>query len=263
MPFPRALQLCRDLAKEALEEDDDRWTAVAIAVFRAFIEAHAGDYVAARASYEEAGPLLEELGTNLFLTSQRFFAGRVELLAANPVAAEAHFRDAIQLLEGLGDRGGNLAGPLVYLAEALHAQGADEEAEQSARSGLELGNRDDLEAQIAGRSILAELLLAAGKTGEAEALAREAVGLSDHTDSPLFQADARRTLALVLRAADGPAEGEGVALDALSLYEAKGSLAGAESIRRVLGTTPITPPERTGTKGAAPPADRPDRVSTG
>jgi ATP/maltotriose-dependent transcriptional regulator MalT len=259
-PVTEGLQLCRDLAEEALSEDDDRWTSVSISVFRSFIEAHAGDFAAARASYEAAGPLLEELGSSLFLTSQRFFAGRVELLAGEPEAAEAHFRDAIQLLEELGDRGGNLAGPLVFLAEALRTQGADDEAASAARSGLELGNRDDLENQIAGLSILAELSAATGELGEAETLARKAVELSEGTDSPLFRADARRSLAVVLRAAGSPDSASTAAMDALALYEGKGSVAGVESIRRFLATDPVIGPERREATAVAPPAGRPDRA---
>jgi class 3 adenylate cyclase/tetratricopeptide (TPR) repeat protein len=262
-PVPTGLQLCHDLAEEALRKDDDRWTSVAISVFRSFIEAHAGDFAAARASYEAAGPLLEELGTSLFLTSQRFFAGRVELLAGEPEAAEAHFRDAIQLLEALGDRGGNLAGPLVFLAEALHTRGADGDAEEAARSGLELGNRDDLENQIAGRSILAELFAANGEPERAEALAREAVALSERTDSPLFRADARRSLAVVLRAAGSAAAASEAARDALVLYRGKGSVAGMESIRRFRAAGSVSAPERREATGAAPRAGRPGRVGAG
>jgi tetratricopeptide (TPR) repeat protein len=255
-PVPAVRQLCHEIEQEALTQDDDRWAAVAISVFRSFVEAHAGDFAAARATYEAAGPLLEELGTSLFLTSQRFFAGRVELLAGEPAVAEAHFQDAIQLLEALGDRGGNLSGPLVFLAEALHARGADDRAVEAARSGLELGNRDDLENQIQGRAILAELSLASGETREAEQLAREAVELADRTDSPLFRADARRALAVVSRSADA-------AIDALALYEAKGSVAGAAAIRRLLASGELTARGRTEATGAAPPAGRPGRAVAG
>ena len=262
VPAADAIRLCRELEEESLGQDDDRWAASAISVFRSFAEAHAGDFARARDTYEAAGPLLEELGTSLFLTSQRFFAGRVELLAGEPAAAEAHFRDAIQLLEALGDRGGNLAGPLVFLAEALHARGADDEATEAARSGLELGNRDDLENQIQGRAILAELLLASGDGREAETLAREAVELSDRTDCPFFRADARRALAFVLNADGSSAEASSQAAEALRLYEEKGSVAGAESIRRRFALDSITAPERTGATGAAPAAGRPDRAGT-
>jgi tetratricopeptide (TPR) repeat protein len=259
-PVADALRLCRELEAEALGQDDDRWAAVAISVFRSFVEAHAGDFAGARATYQAAGPLLEELGTSLFLSSQRFFAGRVELLAGDPAAAEAHFRDAIQLLEAHGDRGGNLSGPLVFLAEALHARGADDEAAEVARSGLELGNPDDLENQIQGRAILAELLAERGDLHGAETLAREAVELSDRTDSPLFRADARRALAVVSRAAGPAGTASTAAREALALYEEKGSVAGTESIRRLLARDPVTAPERTGATNAAPAAGRPDRA---
>jgi class 3 adenylate cyclase/tetratricopeptide (TPR) repeat protein len=261
-PVPEALRLCHELEEEALSQDDDRWAAVAISVFRSFAEAHAGDFAGARATYEAAGPLLEELGTSLFLTSQRFYAGRVELLAGEPAAAEAHFRDAIQLLEALGDRGGNRAGPLVFLAEALHARGADDEAAAVARSGLELGNPDDLENQIQGRAILAELLAESGDTREVETLVREAVELSDRTDSPLFRADARRALAVVSRAAGSDDTASTAAGEALKLYEEKGSVAGAELIRRLPAIGSVSAPERTGATSAAPAAARPDPAGT-
>ncbi len=157
-----ALRVCNEMLAEA-EADDDRSTAASVTVFRSYVEGLAGRFQQARASYAQAAPVLEELDNRLFLASQRFFAGSVELMADEPIAAEALFREGIDLLEELGDTG-NLAEHLVFLGEALHRQGRDAEAEESAQAGLALANPEDAEQQAIARAIIAEIR-AAGWSG--------------------------------------------------------------------------------------------------
>jgi class 3 adenylate cyclase/tetratricopeptide (TPR) repeat protein len=234
-----ALRVCDQMLAEA-RADDDRSTAASVMVFRSYVEGLAGRFEAARASYAEAAPVLEELDNRLFLASQRFFAGSVELLADAPIRAETLFREGIELLEELGDTG-NLSEHLVFLAEALHAQGRDAEAEESARAGLALANPADAEQQAISRSILAEIRSGAGRAEEAVSLAREAVATAEQTDAPVIQARALGALATVLRTAGWPADADEAAGRAMALYEAKGCPPGIAAMRRELAQRAVTP----------------------
>ena len=234
-----ALRVCEAMLAEA-QADDDRSTAASIIVFRSYVEGLAGRFEAARASYAQAAPVLEELDNRLFLASQRFFAGSVELIADEPTRAETLFRDGIELLEELGDTG-NLSEHLVFLAEALHAQGREAEAEESAQAGLAVANPADAEQQSVSRSILAEIRAGAGRTDEAVSLAREAVTTAELTDAPAIQARALRALAAVLRSAGSPAAADAAAARAIALYEAKGSPPGVAATRRELAQRAVTP----------------------
>ena len=232
-PTVTALRLCHELAAEA-EAEGDRLNAAKIAVIIAYLDGHAGRFEMARARYENTGPVLEELGDRLALTVQRWLAGRVELLAGAPAAAEAHFRDGLALLKTLGDRGGNLAPLLVFLGDSLRAQGKDAEAEEALEAATRLANTADVEVQVVGRSTVARIRARAGRVTEAEALAREAVTIAERTDAPIVRADALCSLAVVLRDAGALAESEDAAERARALYDAKGSVAGAAALARLL-----------------------------
>jgi hypothetical protein len=92
------------------------------------------------------------------------------------------------------------------------------------------------EDRRAGREVAEDdlILLLGQEPAEAEALAREAVSLTEGTEFPDWRADTLLDLAEVLRAAGRSEEANASARDALRLYEAKGNLASAEGVRALL-----------------------------
>ena len=69
-----------------------------------------------------------------------------------------------------------------YLAQAVYAQGRDDDAGRYTQISEELASRDDLLTQVIWRSVRAGLLARQGRIEEAEALAREAVTMAESTD---------------------------------------------------------------------------------
>jgi tetratricopeptide (TPR) repeat protein len=73
-----------------------------------------------------------------------------------------------------------------------------------------------------------------GRTEEGERLAREAVALIDRTDYSLDRAEARMGLAQVLLIAGRSDEAEHVLEEALRLHEEKGNVPATERTRKLL-----------------------------
>jgi hypothetical protein len=170
----------------------------------------------------------------LVASAHRVHAGQIELLAGDAAAAEAYFRDGYRMLAAFGEHG-NLAGLAVYLAEALHRLGRDEEADALVDEAARGGNPDDAELQTLWRLSRARIRAAAGDVTEAERLAREAVEIADRTDAPSMRADAHLTLAGVLAAARTDRDAREALQAALELYQAKGNTIGMREALERLG----------------------------
>src|SRR5262249_54131939 len=140
---------------------------------------------------EERGDVLV-LGANLSQNSVT-----LELLAGDPAAAAAQGERGCRILEEAGERAWLSTGACCY-ADALYALGRLAEAEEWARKGRELGDRDDLTTQMQGGLVQAKVLARRGLHAEADAVAREAVALADGTDGLLHQGLVRADLAEVL-----------------------------------------------------------------
>ena len=232
MPVADALQLCGELATRSA---DDRTLSAMLDAHTAYLEAIGGRLEEARSRIAAAGSVLEEVGGQMLVASaHRVHAGQIELLAGDAATAEAYFRDGYRMLETFGEHG-NLAGLAVYLAEALHRLGRDEEAEALVAEAARGGNPDDAELQILWRLSRARIRATAGEAAEAEQLAREAVAIADRTDAPSIRADALLTLAEVLADARVDGDARVAAHAALELYEAKGNSVGAREARDRLG----------------------------
>src|SRR5439155_14921351 len=104
------------------------------------------------------------------------------------------------------------------LAQALAAQGRDDEALAATADSERMAAEDDVQAQVTWRAVRAGLLRRSGSAAEADALAAEAVSLARATDDTNLTA-----LAL---AAAGDVDG------AAALYEAKGNSAALAALRR-------------------------------
>ncbi len=98
----------------------------------------------------------------------------------------------------------------------------------------EVSHEDDVGAQSQWRLVRAQLLSRQGRHGEAEALARHGVQLTEATDFTYLRGVSWRTLAEVRLAAGKRAEGRAAAERALALFEQKGVLVEAEGVRQLL-----------------------------
>jgi tetratricopeptide (TPR) repeat protein len=205
----------------------------------AWLEAMRGQFDDARQLVTDARELAEEVGLETELAATVLLvAGDVELLAGDAAAAERALRPACETLERIGDLG-HLYSVVPILADALYAQGRGGEAapwiERASRSGL----ADDADGQVGWRRVRAKLLASLGEIEEAERLAREATTLAARTDFLDLCARAWVDLAEVLRLAGRPEEAAAALREAIRLYEEKGNIVAARTLRSLLDEPPI------------------------
>jgi class 3 adenylate cyclase/tetratricopeptide (TPR) repeat protein len=193
------------------------------------LAAMAGDFEAARSSCAKAHEILAALGRTVDAAVITTWTSIVELLAGDPAAAERELRPAQACLEQAGERA-NLSSLAAQLAEALYAQGRNEDVLTAAAKSRDAASTDDVHAQVAWRSACAKALAGLARRAEADLLAREAVELALTTDSPVLAADALYALAIAL---GGDAEAQTTAERALALYEEKGNVVEASLARRL------------------------------
>jgi tetratricopeptide (TPR) repeat protein len=117
------------------------------------------------------------------------------------------------------------------LGRALCALGRYEEAEHWAQLGRELGDEHDLATQAIWRQVQALVHAHRGEQGEAEALARQAVAITERTDSLHIQGDALRDFAEVLHAGSRTEAAAAALEQALDRYQRKQSLVMVERVR--------------------------------
>ena len=150
----------------------------------------------------------------------------VEMLAGDPATAEAYLKadsDALDEMMGL------LSTTDAFRAQAILAQGRDEEAEHYTKLSEQRAATSDLLTQIIWRSVRARVLARRGSTDEAESLARQAVSLAAQTDFLNQRGDALLDLAHVLHEAGRPEAARASAAEALDLYQQKGNSVAAAS----------------------------------
>ncbi len=106
------------------------------------------------------------------------------------------------------------------LADLLVDAGGFDEAAGLA-ADLERQAGEDLEVQVAWRTVRAATLTASGERADATRLAHEALALADRTDFVLMQADVRAAIAVA--GVDG-FDAERLGVEALARYAAKGGV---------------------------------------
>jgi class 3 adenylate cyclase/tetratricopeptide (TPR) repeat protein len=200
----------------------------------AVLEAMRGRFEEARACYRRSRSALEEFGLNVQLASQQMYAGWAELIAGDAATAERVLRTGYEALERMGERA-YLATTAAFLARAALAQGRYAEAERLTEVSDDAASDDDLITHAMWRGTRARVLAEHGESGRAERLARESVERSLETDCVNMQADALVDLAETLRLLDRPSEAVGALEEALRLYELKGNVVSADSIRPLVG----------------------------
>jgi hypothetical protein len=199
---------------------------------RALAGLHAmeGRFARAWEYVERDRSILRELGLRVVVSASAEIGGLVGLLAGDPARAEAELRWGYELLEEMGDRSG-LATVAAVLADAVLAQGRDEEALRFSEQSEDAAAPEDLSAQVQWRSARAKVLARAGKTEQGESLAREAVRLAAQTDFLVLHGDALVDLAEVVGLAERGRERLPLLEEAVRLYEQKGNVVAAERAR--------------------------------
>jgi Flp pilus assembly protein TadD len=133
----------------------------------------------------------------------------------------------------MGDKA-SLSTLVVDLAEALMAQGRQDEAEPLITRGRDLGASDDIGTQFGWRSSMAAVLALRGELEEAVRLARQAVALADGTDYISKRGECHQRLGEVLRQAGESEAAREAFSTALDLFERKGNEVLAERVRKEL-----------------------------
>jgi DNA-binding SARP family transcriptional activator len=226
-----AIERCRAVLNEAQGEGR-----VAAAALRALGGLHAmeGRFEEAWACVERDGAILRDLGLKVVVGSSTELAGIVGLLAGDPVAAESHLRLGFAVLEEMGDRSG-MSTNAAILAEAVLAQGRDEEALELTVQSERAAAAEDLPVQVQWRGPRAKALARRGELDAAKRLAHEAVSLAERTDFLNLHANALLDLATVLQHDRRVEEAAAAAEAAKALYERKGNLVGAEKAQSFVG----------------------------
>ena len=202
-PVQEALRRLEDLGSRAAINGR---LEMAFLLARAHLTATQGHFDAARGLASQARALGEEHG--LDITHAHFVAGHVELFAGDAVRAERELRMVCEHYEKVGEFG-YLSSAAPYLAEAVLAQGREEEALQLTERWRadRLTLPEDADGQTQWRRVRAKILARRGELDEAERLGREAVAIASATADILnLRAEALADLGEVLRLADRPHE---------------------------------------------------------
>ncbi len=235
-PPDRGMRRCDDILRSA---DGDHKVEATVLFVKAGFEAMHGQFDQARRLLDDARSLLEDLGLRMWMAGAfAQMSGWVEQLAGDAASAERCFRSGYRELEQLGEAGW-LPTVAAHLAHALYQLREHDKAEQFTRISEERSNPDDVYSQVLWRVVRAKVLSAKGEHGEAERLAREAVGRTDGTDFLQLRGDAAAALAVVMEAVD-PGEAAAMAAEAVRLFEVKGNRVAAEQTRRRLAGRAVT-----------------------
>jgi tetratricopeptide (TPR) repeat protein len=221
-PAEEAIRKSEEIQRAAGDRRVEAWGRT----IQCVLEAMLGKFDKARQLREQARATLEDLGMRLELAGSGQNFGWVELLAGDPAAAEREFRASYELSERMGETG-YLSTTAGFLAEALYAQGRDEEALRYTKEGERAAAADDVLSQILWRAVRAKVLARRGDLESPEKLAREAVALADSTDFLDPRGTVHLALAEVLRLAGREREATAEAQESLRLHETKGNVVSA------------------------------------
>jgi class 3 adenylate cyclase/tetratricopeptide (TPR) repeat protein len=237
----RGLRRCEEILERA--RGDKKVTAGALIAQAAF-EAGLARFDEARVLIGRAKVLLEEIALTVWLAGPLAqFAGWVELLAGDPIGAERELRWGYDKLKEIGELSW-LSTTAALLAEAVHARGRCDEAEELMRASEESADAEDAYSHALIRSARAKILARRGDAATAEKLARESVALADGTDFLDLRWHTRVGRAEVLRLAGHHNEARAVLGEAIEIAEQKGNLVARQSARKLL--------DRTGAPAAKP-----------
>jgi len=220
-PVPQAIEQCEGILAGGLK---DRQVESVIRCRLAQLRAMNGEFEAARALYRAARATLRELGQGLHAASTGLDVVIVELLAGDAAAAEREARADYDFLKERGETF-FLSTMAALLARAVREQGRDEEALALSQEAEAAAAAHDLDAQVRWRSARAPILARAGRSEEAEQLARAAIELAGKTGAPSLQAETLFGLAIVQQAAGQSEEARKTLSEARAVAGSKGDQA--------------------------------------
>jgi DNA-binding SARP family transcriptional activator/tetratricopeptide (TPR) repeat protein len=231
-PVAEAIRRCEEVIARPPEQR--RITAPA---FRALagLRAMEGKFAEARRLARRDRDILEDLGLRVAAAMATEVYGLIEMLADDPIAAERQLRTGYETLEEMGETSilSNLA---AMLAQALHAQGRNDEALRYSEISERAASRDDVSPQVQWRAVRAKVLAEEHPT-EGRQLAEEAVALArEASDFPLLLADALADLGEVLRLSGRPGDARSALEEGLALYDQKGNAVFAAKAREALAS---------------------------
>jgi class 3 adenylate cyclase/tetratricopeptide (TPR) repeat protein len=222
-PVEEAIERCERFLSDMT---GDRSLEAAIGSTLAGLHAMRGNFDEARRLWAEAGKLYEVLGLSFRRAARSYIPAWIETLAGDYDAAERELRWGYETLERMGEKSLR-ATIAAFLAEVVYEQGRDEEAEQLTEISEQLAAADDLVPQVLWRSVRAKILARRGDLEPAERLGREAVSRVAGTDFPDLKASTSLDLAEVLAAAGKTGEAEQLISRAKELYHRKGNVVAA------------------------------------
>jgi tetratricopeptide (TPR) repeat protein len=228
-PASDGLRECDELLAEHAGTSIEGHLRVARALHLSFL----GEVDAARREHALGADIYHQFGNELLEGAARMAAANEEIRAGQLEVAEAHARDGVERLERLGEQG-FLSSMTGQLAEALYRQGRYDEAEEAAQRTAELAMADDFDSRYHSRTVQARVHARRGEFDEAERLAREAVDIAGQTDWYAQRGEAAGALGEVLELAGRRDEARAAYEQAVELFERKGSVPDADSMRRRL-----------------------------
>ena len=244
-PVEEAIPRCQDVLERAA---GDR-KAMSTALFtRGKFEAMRGRFDDGRGLIAQARAMLDDVALTVWMAGPLTqMAAWIELLAGDAAAAERQLRWSVETLKQIGELSwlSTVAG---ILAEALYAQGRDEEAEEFIQVCAETAGSDDAYSQGLLRSVRAKILARRGEADEAERLGREAVEISEATDFLFLQAFTLASLGEALLLVGRRDDGERVLADSIRVCEQKGFVVGAKRARELLDEQASNPSLSRGAK---------------
>ena len=194
----------------------------------------------AKAATDRARHTFEDLGQRRWLEIAKAARAEIARREGRPEQAEGLLRSVHTFFRGQGDAN-NALQVAATLADVLCDMGRFEEADVLAGEVAREAAEDDLEVQVAWRSVRARARTAAGDPSSAVSLAEEAATIADSTDFVLLQAEAARALAEALHGAGRTDDAIKALGTALERYEAKRAHADAAKTRERLEG--VSPPE--------------------
>ena len=223
--FDRALAYGPRPADEALREIDARLPEnphPSLLLTRAWLLTMLARFDEAAQLRNDAGERWRELTGD---DDVEFMLGFIAVTAGDHASAAVHFRRFCDFCEP-GGAVGFLQTFAPLLGRSLCALGRHEEAEPLAGLGRSLDpTAQDIFTQALWRQVQALVLASRNRHAEAEALAREAVAITEPTDALNIQGDALCDLGEVLQAAGRDDEAADAYGRALERYERKRNLA--------------------------------------
>jgi class 3 adenylate cyclase/tetratricopeptide (TPR) repeat protein len=199
----------------------------------AMLLAMAGRLDESRQALEQARAVCEDLGRPAWAASMLFARGVVELIAGDAPEAERALRQGREEFLRIGERS-VLSTLSAQLARALCLQHRFEEAEPFIEESREIASSEDLASQVGWRAARALVLADRGAFDEAVGIAREAVDLAKSGDALDDQGDNLSILAGILVGAGRSGEAAALFEEAIALHERKGNVVSAARVRQRL-----------------------------